>query len=408
MGTTRTKRSRTRVNVEQNVYELSRERVHYLYENFDTVAVAFSGGKDSTATLNVVIEVARELDRLPVRTIFYDEEAIPYETEHYVRRVGLRPEVDLEWYCIPFIGNNHCSRKNQIWYPWDPTCPEKWVRPMPPEAITAEEISGFSQQLHTYEVNALLFDPKTDGNTALCLGIRTQESITRLRAVTRKVNENYINKYTETTDRGNLWRAYPIYDWRTSDVWTAVDKFGWDHNSAYDIMEMAGLAHLSQRCSPPYANEPLQKLWTYAVCFPDVWEKMVDRVDGAAAAARYAKTELYGFRTRPKKPDGVSWEAWLTTLLKQWPDQEARANVADRLREEISKHFLKTSDPLVVFAPHPLSGVSWDFLAMIAMRGDDRNRKSPLVRVSQLEKMPEYWKKYNAERAELESRNEIW
>ena len=61
---------------EKNVYEASLDRIRYLYETFDDVVVSFSGGKDSTAMLLCCIDVATEINRLPVKAVFYDEEAI--------------------------------------------------------------------------------------------------------------------------------------------------------------------------------------------------------------------------------------------------------------------------------------------------------------------------------------------
>jgi predicted phosphoadenosine phosphosulfate sulfurtransferase len=74
-----------RRHLDTDVYTLALERMAYVYDNFDHVAVAFSGGKDSTAVINVALEVAHSDPRferhLPLRAIFWDEEAIPYETE---------------------------------------------------------------------------------------------------------------------------------------------------------------------------------------------------------------------------------------------------------------------------------------------------------------------------------------
>ena len=81
---------------------------------------------------------------------------------------------------------------------------------------------------------------------------------------------------------------------------TAPAQFGWDHNAAYDVMEYAGISHNDQRCAPPYGEEPMRGLWTFAVCFPEIWDKMSRRVPGAATAARYSTTELYAFGGFPE------------------------------------------------------------------------------------------------------------
>lgn len=402
-------RSKKRVTSDKNVYELAKERIHTAYDMFDSVSVSFSGGKDSTAVLQMVYEVAQERDDLPLHVFFFDEEAIPYQTEEYVRRVANWPGIDLDWYCLPVQHRNACSRKSIYWYPYDPDCEEKWVRPLPPEAIT--ELEGFPIQppearLTIPHTDALLFDPQKHGNVAMFMGIRAQESMTRQRAVTQKVKENYIIKYNEPTDKGNLWRVYPIYDWRTEDVWTAPSKFGWDYNKAYDVMEMAGLAQSQQRCSPAYGEEPLQKLWTYQHCFPEIWDKMTDRVPGAAAAARYATTELYGFKKRPEKPPTMSWEGYIAHLIDQWPKTDQKRYVAERVGSELQKHFKKTSDPLAVKAPHPVSGVSWDYITQIAMRGDFKTRRSPMARINPSE-MDRHWKQYNDEIQDMLSKGQL-
>lgn len=180
-------RSKKRVTSDKNVYELAKERIHVAYDMFDSVSVSFSGGKDSTAVLQMVYEVAQERDDLPLHVFFFDEEAIPYQTEDYVRRVAAWPGIDLDWYCLPVQHRNACSRKDIYWYPYDPDCEEKWVRPLPPEAIT--ELDGFPLQpsearLSIPHTDALLFDPQEHGNVAMFMGIRAQESMTRQRAVT--------------------------------------------------------------------------------------------------------------------------------------------------------------------------------------------------------------------------------
>jgi len=386
-----------------NVYEAACDRVAKCYEKYDHVAVSFSGGKDSTATLNVTLDVAEKLGKLPVRTIFWDEEAIPFETEHYVRRVAEDPRVEMEWLCLPVKHRNACSNREPWWYTWAPEAEDKWVRPLPPEAIT--HVDGFptdpAKRYSIPEMSGLMFDPKIHGTSAILLGIRGQESLTRMRAVRRKATENYIVHYgpDSPTYRGNLWKVYPVFDWTTEDVWTAPKLFGWDYNTSYDNMEMAGIKAHAQRCAPPYGEEPMGGLWMFSQCFPDIWDRMSERVAGAATAARYARTELYSYRSRPEKPDGIKWRDFLKYFLRKHDPAEA-AEVAKRVGMFIDRHYAKTSDPILPTATHPNTGISWDFLLMLAVRGDFKHRKNPMFADSDEDRV-KGWARYNAERREL-------
>lgn len=400
------KRSLDRVTTEANVYDLALERTAELMDRFDHVAVAFSGGKDSTAVLNIALDVLANDAKLrarhaPLRVIHYDEEAIPIETEEYVRRVSQRDDVRLEWLCLPIKHRNACSRSSPWWWPWAPEARDRWVRPLPPEAIT--EWPGFptnppGARLSAPDLHGLLM-PGNLGNTVMLMGIRAQESITRQRMLinARSRELNYLVQWTEASaKRGNCWKGYPIYDWLHQDVWLAPARMGWDYNLAYDRLEMAGVTIGLQRCSPAFGEEPLQKLWTYASCFPEVWDLMVDRVPGVGAAARYALTELYAYRGRPEKPAGMQWPDFVRHYLAKFDDHH-KAQVATTLFEWIRLHYRETSQPLVEFAAHPQSGLSWDFVLMIAMRGDFKGRKQPLSRLSPGDQRWKDWRKYARE-----------
>lgn len=379
-----------------SVYDLAIERLNHAFDMFDHIAVSFSGGKDSTACLMLTLQVARERGRLPLDVVFWDEEAIPMQTEEYVRRVANWPDVNLTWYCLPVKHRNACSRKSPWWYPWAEEDRDKWVRPLPPEAVTT--CPGFVRGMSIPDMNGLMYDPKMYGNVGFIMGIRAQESLVRLRAVTAKKEDNFIVKYTGDTDQGNFYKVYPIYDWRTEDVWTAPNLYGWDYNRAYDLLDKAGMTPSMQRVSPAYGEEPLQKLWSYSVCFPEVWDRMLSRVPGAATAARYALTELYSYGSRPEKPDDVTWEEYLTHYIRKF-DPTSQKIIAERIKLEIRNHYRQTKDPILEQAPHPETGVSWKWLLMLAMRGDFKNRKQPGARIL-AERLPELWANYEEEYAQ--------
>lgn len=386
----------------KTVLDAARDRVRFAYENFDDIQVSFSGGKDSTAVLNVTVEVARELDRLPVRAIFYDEECISLETVDYCRRVSQLPEVALEWYCLPVRHRNACSDEQPFWWPWAPEARDLWVRELPPEGIT--ELEGFEiwpeDQRRSIPDTDPLVVPKGNRRSAVLMGIRADESMTRRRAVANRRPENFVIPTVP-----GVSKVYPIYDWSTEDVWTAPAKLGWDVNATYDIFEMAGISHSSQRCAPPFGEEPMGQLWMWAVCFPDLWAKMCDRVPGAAAAARYSRTELYSFGgDRKEKPPGITWQEFIRQRLAETAksDPELAKYTAYKVRETLRRHYKKTTDPLMPTARHPYSGISWEWLYMLADRQDTKDRKQ-MMEVMTPAKQEQALIAYQLERAAVEA-----
>ena len=350
-----------------SVLDKALERINTLYDRFDTVVVSFSGGKDSTVCLNLALMVARERGRLPLDVYTFDEEAIHPPTVEYLARVAASPEVRFRWYCMPVKHRNACSRRVPYWYPWNPNERHLWVRQPPASAIM--RLPGFKKGMTMPDCVPLVFGPE-HGTVADIRGIRAQESIRRMQMVTSKLHDNWI----AGARNGHNHAVSPIYDWTTEDVWMATREFGWDYNRTYDVFDKAGTTAHQQRVCPPYGEEPLGGLHQYAECWPELWHKMIARVPGAATAARYARTELYGYGGI-EPPPGKTWRTWFDDLLQLWPENQQtiiRKNAASML----ASHARKTNGRDVPEVhSDPLSGLSWKFLCMVALRGDLKNRK---------------------------------
>ncbi|SEI67445.1 Predicted phosphoadenosine phosphosulfate sulfurtransferase, contains C-terminal DUF3440 domain [Deinococcus reticulitermitis] len=375
--------------VEEDVLTLARRRMRHIFELFDFVSVSLSGGKDSTVILNLALEAARALGRTPLDVVFWDEECLYSENIAYIRRVARDPDVALRWLCLPVKHRNACSSESPLWYPWAPEDRGKWVRELPPEAIT--ELPGYdfsdpASRLSIPELSGLLFTPQ-QGNVCQILGIRADESLIRRSAVSRRAEDNYIVKdsggysgATTVLHPGNVWKAYPIYDWHTSDVWYAPKLLGWDYCRVYDAMDQLGFTPGHQRLAPPFGEEPMQRLYQYHAIEPALWDRMVFRVPGAATAKRYSRTELYAFGELPDKPRGLPYEAWLRDLVTaNFPEKE-RAQVSKAMRAHLRMHYRKTADTLAPNVEHPLSGYAWAFFVKMAVRGNFKDRRQPSMK----------------------------
>lgn len=355
-------------HVDKTTRELTLERFDYLYDRFDTVSVSFSGGKDSTAVLNCAIEVATEKRRLPVHVFTFDEEAIPPETVEYMERVRQRDDVNFRWFCVPIQHRNACSNKQPYWYCWAPEDKKIWCRDLPKNAIT--EIPGGKRGGIPDYINWLFTE--RSGTVANCMGIRTQESMTRYGHIATKKGDRAFIMPGKSPVK-HIQNCYPIYDWTTEDVWLAPDRLGWDYNHAYDVMSKAGVALSLQRCSPPFGEQPIRRLWTYKQCWPELWAKMTQRVHGAATAARYANTELYACGVSNNDlPEGMTWrELTMNALSKLTP--ESRQEAASAIATCINMHKKRSNNRLMPDdEPDPLSGFCWKTLYIAAKVGGNK------------------------------------
>ena len=365
---------------ETNVYDAALARIREIYDRFDKVVISFSGGKDSTAVLNTALIVAKERNRLPLEVVFFDEEAIHPPTIEYVHRVALNPDIDMKWYCLEVKHRNACSNEEPFWYTWDKDKKDLWVRELPENAITFHP--NFKKGMSFQEFSPYLYD-RTNGSVAMLTGIRTQESLRRYQVIAKKKNDAYINSKSEAGQ--NQYRAFPIYDWSSEDVWLAVHKFGWDYNKTYDIFNQTRLHNdfLHQRVCPPYGEEPLRGLWVYAECFPELWHKMISRVQGVNTAWRYGNTELYS--SAKSKPDNLTWKEYINVIIDSY-DHDAKNDVKQTVNGYIKAHQRKTKQPIADEEPHPLSGVSWKWLCTVAIRGDFKGRQSGVMNSNAIKK----------------------
>lgn len=363
---------RKKIDETKNVYEASLERIHYLFDHYDKIVVSFSGGKDSTIVLNLALQVAKERGKLPLQVVFFDEEAIHPPTIEYVERVRQREEIDLHWYCLEFKHRNACSSQLPYWYCWEKDKKDIWVRDMPQDAIT--EHSNFVKGMTIPDFSPYLFEPK-DGNVCVLTGIRSQESIRRLRLALKRTRENYIN---QSPHNHNVYKAHPIYDWTADDVWVAIRKFDWDYAKTYDLFAKTRLGLNQQRVCSPWGEEPLTGLWLYAECFPEMWHKMLKRVPAVNTAYRYSRTELYSMPKQP--PEGLSWKDYTQLVIQRYPTN-VRKTIKETINEAILLHYKKSILPITDQDPDPVSGCHWRFLCKIAIRADLKGRISGSMQI---------------------------
>lgn len=298
--------------------------------DFPNAYVAFSGGKDSGVLLELAASEARKRGR-KLGVLIVDLEAQYKLTEDYLRAMLARHADVLEvyWLALPLSLRNAVSQYQAQWLCWDPDARDMWVRPMPAEAISDEDHFPWFRRGMEFEDLVPAFGhwyAEQHGNrlTACLVGIRSDESINRFRTIASKVKKKHEGLSWTTWTGGHVYSAYPIYDWRTEDIWRFYGKFKVPYNRLYDRMHQAGLTIHQARICQPYGDDQRLGLWLYHVIEPETWERVVARVHGANFGARYARESgnVLG-RLRIDLPEGLTWKEYALLLLDSMPPPTA-------------------------------------------------------------------------------------
>ena len=326
-----------------NVYDAFLARMHFLFEEFDHIYVSFSGVKDSGLLLNLVLDYRNQ--HYPERAIgvfHQDFEAQYTVTTEYVERTfeRIKDQVELYWVCLPMATRTALSSYEMYWYPWDDTKKELWVREMPQKEyvinLENNRMTTYRYRMHQEDL-AKQFgrwyrDAHDGGKTVCLLGMRADESLQRYSGF---LNKKYGYKDTCWISKQfkDVWCASPLYDWSTDDVWHATYLFGYDYNRLYDLYYMAGLKPSQMRVASPFNDYAKDALNLYRVIDPEIWCKLVGRVQGANFASIYGKSKAMGYRNITL-PEGHTWKSYTKFLLDTLP-KRLRNNYAKKFNTSI-------------------------------------------------------------------------
>jgi len=311
-------------NLGLNVLDAARQRIAETFDNFERVYVSFSGGKDSTVMLHLVMDEAIKRKRR-VGVMFIDLEAQYELTIDHVREVYERyaDYADPYWICLPIHLRNAVSQYQTHWLCWEAESEPAWVRRPPPEAITDASVFPFFHDGMEFEEFVPLFGEwYAKGKPCACfVGIRTDESLNRFRTIASKTKTPWGGRQWTTRVTENVVNIYPVYDWRTQDIWIYHGKHpDTEYNRLYDMMHRAGLTIHQMRICQPYGDDQRKGLWLFHLIEPKTWARVVARVNGANQGAMYVQEtgNIMGYR-RISKPEGHTWRTFAELLMASMP-----------------------------------------------------------------------------------------
>ena len=239
-----------------NVLDAARERVSAIFDSFERIYCAFSGGKDSSVVTHLVMDEAIKRSRT-VGLMYIDFEAQYKDTVSHVREIFemYRDNIEAHWICVPMRLRNALTNFEPQWTCWDPDNRDLWIRELPPEAKGVSDYPFCLPDMEFEEFVPLFGEWYAQGKpSAGFIAIRADESLHRYCAIATWDKIGLMHKdYRWTTKKSqHSYNAYPIYDWKTEDIWRYHAQFPRKpHNPVYDKMQMAGVPLSQQRLCQP-------------------------------------------------------------------------------------------------------------------------------------------------------------
>lgn len=314
--------SKTRLGM--NVLEAARERISWTFDAFERVYLSFSAGKDSTVMLHLVADEARKRGvRFGVLLVDLEGQ-YRFTIEHAEALLKEYADcIEPYWCCLPISLRNAVSVYEPKWICWDKARRDDWIRELPDGAISAESYFEFFEHGMEFEEFVPLFGEwYSQGKPCACfVGIRTDESLNRFRTIASKTKITRDSKQYTTKVTDSVYNVYPIYDWRTDDIWIYHGKNpGRRYNELYEYMHKAGLSIHQARICQPYGDDQRRGLWLFHLIEPDTWAKVVARVNGANSGALYVQENgnINGYN-KITKPPGHTWRSFAEMLISSMP-----------------------------------------------------------------------------------------
>lgn len=368
----------TKQYINKNVLDASKERISKVFDTFNKYYISFSGGKDSTVMMHLVMQEAIKRNT-KVGILIIDLEAQYSNTITHIRNMVemYKDNIDLHWFCGELLLRNAVSDYQPKWVCWDSENENIWVRQKPNEASDLSQYDFYIPKMEFEEFMVIFGEWYSKGDlTAGFIGIRADESLHRYRAIVAAKKNLTMNGWKWTTKiHSNVYNIYPIYDWRTEDIWIFHSKNKeLPHNKVYDLMTMAGVKFSNQRLCQPYGDDQKKGLWLYHILEPDTWYKLLNRVSGVNSGSLYIQEHgnINGYNDITK-PDGYTWQSYTNYLLKSLPIKMQK-HYKERFVKFIVGWKKRGYEIIPDQAPHQLEvkcwAPSWKRMARCILRND--------------------------------------
>ena len=298
-----------------NVVQAAEMRIRNVFNNGLPVYLSFSAGKDSLCVAQLIMNLAQrgEIDMSQLTVHFIDEEAIfpcMEEMAKTWRKKFMLMGAKFEWFCLE-VRHFNCFNQltnDESFICWDREKEDVWVRRPPSFAIRTHPL--LKPRVDTYQQ----FLPRIESGGIGIIGIRTAESIQRLMniAAMTRAGKTLTEKH----------QAFPIYDWKDSDVWLYLWNEHVDIPEIYLYLWQVGTRKNQLRVSQFFSVDTARSLVKINEYYPDLMERITKREPNAYLAALYWDSEMFGRSSRQRRElegdDGRDYKAELINIFNNF------------------------------------------------------------------------------------------
>lgn len=316
-----------KTEIDSDVLTMARRRIRNVFANGLPVFMSVSGGKDSICLNDLVYEMAvsGEIDKSLLTVDFVDEEAIYPCVERIVKSMRLQwlsLGVRFRWWCCEFKHFNCFNQlsEDESFITWDRSA--RWVRDMPKWAITGHR--RLRPRVDSYQ----MFLPRINAHGIQINGLRVAESLQRMNVLADQ----------KTTDSF----AYPIYDWRDSDVWHYIAERGLDFPDAYLYMYQCGAGRNQMRISQFFSVDTARSLVRMCEYYPNLFDRICKREPNAYMAMLYFDSEF--FRRAKRGKDDTDYKK---KVMEYMNDTSRPRSPSQRRVEKQYKNFIVSNSAVI-------------------------------------------------------------
>jgi predicted phosphoadenosine phosphosulfate sulfurtransferase len=332
-------------NRDLNVLDAAKQRISFIFDNYENVIVSISGGKDSSVLAHLALLEANKRNR-KVGLFFLDEEVVYQSTVEQVEYLmSLYPaNTNRLWLQIEFDLTNATSFEESQLKCWEKGKHKKWMRSKnhkniinPPWGNDVIFRAGY-KWLDFYGVIENF--ERMYNNTAFLVGLRATESPNRWRAVSK--NPVYINGETVfygTQKPQNNVSYYPLYDWNFHDVWKYIYDSNLKYSKIYDYLFKKGFGINEIRISSLIHERSFKSLCELPEFEPDTYNKLTERIKGiqfAQETGRNAKV----FKAQKLPNNFKLWSQYRDFLLDTYPYQDKKEIFIKRFSKHRENEFV--------------------------------------------------------------------